>query len=323
MQIINPLYDKAFKYLMENNLLAKKVIKTIIGEEIVDLTLNQQETSINDDKRGLTLYRLDFKATILQPDGTKKTVLIELQKSKYITDIQRFRIYLGSNYIKPEHTSVDGVIQQKTSYPIISIYILGYNIDEIPYLALAVKNQTIDLKNNQPVQVKSDFDDQLNHTSYILQIRRLPEKRQTRLENFLTLFNQAWCSENHYILDLQDVPEEFSDIARYLQTPVIDEKFRNQLQVEDEIDTIFDTQESEHIKKLDEAKAQLEEERKAKEKERKAKEQERKEKEQAQENAKQAQSRLSEIVKNLRKSGLSDQVIAQSTGLTPDEINRM
>ena len=108
MKIINPLYDKAFKYLMENNRWATKVISVILDEEIEELKLNQQETVFPDNKHQLTLFRLDFKATIKKNDGTKHTVLIELQKSKYITDILRFRNYLGSNYMKAEYFSECG-----------------------------------------------------------------------------------------------------------------------------------------------------------------------------------------------------------------------
>ena len=99
MKIINPLYDKAFKYLMENNKLAKKILSVILDVEVLEVALSQQETSLPDERRGLTLFRLDFKAIIKQADGSQKTVLIELQKSKYKTDIQRFRSYLGANYL--------------------------------------------------------------------------------------------------------------------------------------------------------------------------------------------------------------------------------
>jgi hypothetical protein len=49
---------------MEKNRLAKKVISIILDEEIEDLQLSQQETIVPDEKRQLTLIRLDFKATI-------------------------------------------------------------------------------------------------------------------------------------------------------------------------------------------------------------------------------------------------------------------
>ena len=45
----------------------------------------------------LTVYRLDFKATIKTPQGPK-IVLIEIQKAKFATDIMRFRRYLGAQY---------------------------------------------------------------------------------------------------------------------------------------------------------------------------------------------------------------------------------
>jgi len=302
MKIINPLYDKAFKYLMENNRWATKVISVILDEEIEELKLNQQETVFPDNKHQLTLFRLDFKATIKKNDGTKHTVLIELQKSKYITDILRFRNYLGSNYMKAESEKDSDGKDRKVSYPIITIYILGYNLDEIPYMAVTVNHQVVNSINKEPLHLESDFINQLNHRSHILQIRRLPEKRVTKLEQFLALFNQAWITENHYILDLQDVPKEFEGIARYLQTPVLDDSFRLQLQAEEEIDMIFDDQEYRHIKE----KMEL-----------------RKEKEEAESREKMAQDKILESARFMKQHGISMKDIAVATGLSEEQISSL
>ena len=127
MKIINPIYDKAFKYLMENEKFARKVLSIILDQEIEEVALGSQETVFPDDKHRLTLFRLDFKAVVREPDGTTKTVLIELQKSKYSTDIQRFRNYLGANYMGRMKRQ-DAVEETPPSYlpvyPIITIYIL-------------------------------------------------------------------------------------------------------------------------------------------------------------------------------------------------------
>jgi len=72
MKIINPLYDTAFKYLMQNERLAKKALGVMLGQEIIELSLGQQETIFPDEKRGLSLFRLDFKAIIKEPDGSSK-----------------------------------------------------------------------------------------------------------------------------------------------------------------------------------------------------------------------------------------------------------
>jgi len=137
-------------------------------------------------------------------------------------------------------------------------------------------------------------------------VRRLPEKRYTRLEKFLTLFNQAWCTEEGYIIDLVETPEEFSDIAKYLQGPVMDKEFRRNLEVEEEIDFIFEEQESKFLRKIAEAENREEEERKQKEEEQRLKE-----------------ALAVKLARQLRKSGLDIDEIARETGLNPETINNL
>ena len=315
MKIVNPLYDKAFKFLMQNERLAKKVLSVILNEEIIELTLSQQETVVPDEKRALTLFRLDFKAVILTPENTKKTVLIELQKSKFPTDIQRFRTYLGMNYAHSETENINGK-EVKTPYPIITIYILGYNIEDLPYLAVKVNQRVVDAVSQKEIKTKSFFVEHLTHRSYILQVRRLPEKRRSKLEKLLTLFNQAWCTTERFILDLQEVPKEFEDIAKHLQSPVMDDTFRRQLLAEEEIDQIFDEQELKYLKQIEEAKQKAEKERIEKEKAKQKAEKERIEKE------KEQQQNI-QIIKNLYKSGMDIAEIAKITGKTVVEIKKI
>lgn len=299
MKIVNPLYDKAFKYLMENEKFARKVLSVILDEDIIEVTLGHQETIYPDERRRLTLFRLDFKAVIKEPDGSKKTVLIELQKSKYSTDIQRFRNYLGANYMakrrKPDQVK-EAKVEYQPAYPIITIYILGYNLDDLPFMAVTVNREVINSVSKEVLNVKSFFIEHLTHQSHIIQVRRLPEQRKTRLENFLVLFNQAWCTEDNYIIDLQDVPDEFKDIANYLQGPLLDDDFRRILEAEDEIDTIFDEQEAKYLKRILEAEQRENNERLLK------------------------QSLAIKLAQRLKQDGASDEEIMKETGLSPEEI---
>ena len=330
MKIINPIYDKAFNYLMENNKLAKKVLSVILDVEVTEVTLSQQETVLPDERRGLTLFRLDFKAIIKEADGSKKTVLIELQKSKYPTDIQRFRNYLGTNYMTPKNDfkkqkQQSVVKEEKPSeyqsiYPIIAIYILGYNLDDLPYMAVAVNRDVINSANKQKITVSSFFIEHLTHQSHIIQIRRLPEKRQTLLEKFLVLFNQAWCTDHKFILDLQKIPEEFKDIAKYLQGPVMDDKFRRQLEAEEEIDTIFDGQEAKYLKQIAQALNEKEEANKQKVA---AEERELEERKQKEEANKQKEILAIKLASQMKKTGIPLNEIAFETGLTKEEIEKL
>jgi hypothetical protein len=313
MKIINPIYDKAFKYLMENNKLAKKVLSVILDVDVTDVTLSQQETILPDERRVLTLFRLDFKAIIKDADGCSKTVLIELQKSKYPTDIQRFRNYLGANYMATksdlaEHSAVmeEKPLEYQSIYPIIAIYILGYNLDDLPYMAVAVNRDVINSANKQKIKVSSFFIEHLTHQSHIIQIRRLPEKRQTLLEKFLVLFNQAWCTDHKFILDLQNIPEEFKDIAKYLQGPVMDNKFRRQLEAEEQLDTIFDGQEAKYLKQISLALNERDEANKQKE-----------------EANKQKEILSKKLASQMKKNGVPLNEISIETGLTWEEIEKL
>jgi len=328
MQIANPLYDHAFKYLMSNDKLARKVLSVILEKEVLELDLSQQEVVIEDEERRFTLYRLDFKAVIEDEYGRRETVLIELQKSKLPTNVLRFRSYLGLAYtqkIKIRHPETQ--VEQDSALPIISIYILGYNVEDIPHVAIKVNHSIIDMSSQKELDLQSDFIDLLTHTTCILQVRRLPKQRRSRIEHFLTLFNQAWVMEQKYILDLQEVPEGFEDIAEYLQRPLQEEEIRAKLRAEEEMETLFAQQEAENAyykRTATEAKAREEEAKAREEVERRQKEEERRQKEEAKareelalEQAREARVKLARL---LLRTGMSVKDAAIETGLSEEEL---
>ncbi len=352
MKIINPLYDIAFKYLMQEERYAKKVLGVILETEVVSVALQQQESVYQDEKKQLRVFRLDFKATVRNSKGDISTVLIELQKSKFPTDIERFRNYLGLNYITPrkekkekETVGDEPVVSEPgpeyaSIYPIITIYILGYKLQDLPHLAVKVNRDVIDSVSKKKIKSRSFFVEHVTHQSHIIQISRLPEKRRTRLEKFLSFFNQAWCSNYEYIIDLQEIPEGFEDIAGYLGEPTEDEQFRRNLELERQTEYAFYKQESrmQELEKLRKEEEQLrkEEEKRRKEevKRRRKEENLRKEEEnlrkaseeQAELYRKQKESayaKLRDYAKMLKDSGMDTHEIAEKTGLSQKEIETL
>lgn len=330
MLIANPLYDHAFKYLMSNDRLAKKVLSVILDKEVLELALSQQELVVENEERRFTLYRLDFKAVIMDSRGRKETVLIELQKSKLPTNVLRFRNYLGMTYAQKKRQPENS----DHALPIISIYILGYNVEDIPMVATKVDRKVIDITNHEEIELESDFIDLLTHSCYILQVRRLPVERRSRIEQFLSLFNQAWVQEEGYILDLKEVPEGFDDIAAYLQQPLQDEESRAKLRAEEEVENLFAYQEAEKeqlLQLLEEERRKKEEERQEKERaaaqadlakalveeERRQKEEERQQKEAALVKVRESVFKLARL---LKAAGATNAEIAEETGLSEEEI---
>ena len=101
MEVANPIYDVVFKYLMQNQRVAHLLIGRITGLAVQSLTVSPQETSVHrtpdapDHDLPLTLLRMDFAARVRTEDGGLRQVLIEIQKAKAPTVIERFRLYLG------------------------------------------------------------------------------------------------------------------------------------------------------------------------------------------------------------------------------------
>ena len=218
---------------------------------------------------------------------------------------------------KEKNLAEERPYEYQTAYPIIAIYILGYPLDDLPYMAVTVNRDITNSVSKEKIHVKSFFIEHLTHQSHIIQIRRLPEERRTRLENFLVLFNQAWCTEEAYILDLQDIPEEFSEMAKYLQGPLMDEEFRRKLEAEEEIDIIFDEQEAKYLKKIAEAEKREQEALKTKQE---AEKREQLEKSQKEEERKQKQALAIKLATYMKLNGASAEEIGKETGLSPEKI---
>jgi len=319
MLIVNPLYDQAFKLLMENNKIAKKIISTIIEKEIISLQLQPQEVSIIDKKRNFPILRFDFKAIIRTEKEDEQVVLIEVQKSKSPNPIMRFRRYLASNYMKQERIIDKNGEEVEQPLPIITIYFLGYNLPEYNTPAIIVNNCVIDATTKKPIEEKSEFVKLLTHPSYILQVERLPEKRKTKLEKLLSLFDQARKTSDKFILDLGDdyfnSLSEFGEIIIYLNRAAQNEQTRLELQLEEDVEAEFEKQEKllEQVKKNEHLLTQKENEIEQKENEIEQKENEIEQKEQA----------LINSAKVMLQTGISIEQISEITGLPKELVKKL
>lgn len=203
MVIANPIYDVVFKRMMENERVAKFFISTLLDESVETIEVKPQEYTYQGEfdfnnpkdvekyenrireRHSIWVYRLDFIATIKTESGEYKKVLIEIQKAKNQIDLMRFRNYLAEQYKKE-----DIVNNQKVVLPITTIYILGFKLPEINTPCLKVERTYRDLSNKTTLSVKSDFIEKLTHDSFIVQVDRITDRYQTRLDKLLSIFEQ-------------------------------------------------------------------------------------------------------------------------------------
>lgn len=248
MIIANPLYDVVFKYLMEDIDIAREILSTILGEEILYLEVKPQETITEVESDGkLHILRFDFKATIESPTGEMKKVLIELQKLKKSFNIMRFRRYLGDNYSKEDDVIWGDGIQVKMPLPIVTIYILGFVLNKLKNAVVKVNRDYIDVLTGEQIEnVKEDFIELLTHDSFVIQVRALPPETKTKLERVLQIFNPKYKTNDKHKLDFTgdtDDPLVEKMVIR-LQRAIVDDEMRHKMDVEDEIEQILERENS-------------------------------------------------------------------------------
>ena len=242
MIIANPIYDVVFKYLLEDADIARDLLSTILGEEVINLEFKPQETS-TESSEGIKILRLDFKAIIKKKDGTLFKVLIELQKSKQVFDVMRFRRYLGDNYRKEDQVIEKDGLAVFRPLPIITIYFLGFLLNNVPSGVIKVKRQYVDAVTEEILGVKDDFVELLTHDSYMIQVGRLPKESRGKLDRVMQIFSPMYqIKADKHLVDFQgDIYDPLVlRMVERLSRAIASDEYRDKMDVEDEIDRIFE-----------------------------------------------------------------------------------
>ena len=247
MTIANPIYDTVFKYLMEDERIARTILSALLKEDIVKVEVRPHEYA-NGQKEVLSIFRIDFGATIRKPDGQEQLILIELQKTWLPTETLRFRQYLGVHYQNPKNIVTDS--DDRHALPMVAIYLLGHTVGEIDEPVVYVRHQAFDY-NDEPVTkgIPNRFIDSLNHDSILVQIPRLHGRINNRLDKVLSIFDQTRVSsESEHYLSLDESAFDTADsdmqpIIHRLMMAAASVELRQNMNVEDEYYSIIKEQE--------------------------------------------------------------------------------
>ena len=271
IQIANPIYDSVFKYLMEDERIAKTLLSALLKKEVVAVEMRRNEYT-NGVRDNISMFRIDFGAHVKEPDGTIRLVLIELQKTWLETETLRFRQYLGAQYSNPENVPSEN---NKDGYaiPMVAIYLLGHRVGDINVPVLYVKHKAYDYDGNVVTDgIPDPFVESLIHDSIIVQIPLLHGQVNNRLEKVLSVFDQSQKNgSDRHVLNVNDTPFDDDDDMQYLLRRLLmaaaNAQLRQDMNVEDEYfkaledrDTalmIKDKQLAEQAEQLEQNKAQL------------------------------------------------------------------
>jgi hypothetical protein len=191
---------------------------------------------------------------------------LSIQKQRTPTHVMRFRGYLGDNYRTPDEVIVDDGSDIKTTLPIVTIYILGFNLKKLTDPIVKINRDYINILTGKKIDVKDEFVELLTHDSYIIQVRGLAPETKTKLERVLQVFNPKFKTKDSHKLNFVGTTDEpiVEKMTNRLQRAIADDEMRRVMDVEDEIESGFEMIYAER----DEAKAEAEAERQKAEAER-------------------------------------------------------
>ena len=292
MIIANPIYDATFKRLLENDKTAKFLIGTILDCKVLSLEPTIQEyTDIDKDALQVSLFRKDFAATIETENEGSKRVIIEMRKAKSLGDIYRFKRYLGDEY-------------KKSKLPIISIYILGFNLS-VDSPAFMARPDCWDLISDKKLEINDDFVEHLTHRAYFIQTLQIKPSFNTKLEKLLSVFEQKnfiGGDETTKSFPFETDDTEMKEVLNVLQYVAADEKTREELSRENYHHEAMEGMFGEKDREIEKNKKTIEEQKGTIE---------------------ELQKEKAKTVKNLKQFGMSAEKISEITGLSKKEIEAL
>jgi hypothetical protein len=300
MLIANPIYDCVFKYLLEDNKVARLIISTLLDAEVVELEYKPTEVVVPDEVKSPlhhSVLRIDFSVQIKKENGELQTVLVELQKIKLPHDIIRFRRYLAAAYrsisnIKPGISKKGNPCS--IAIPIIPVYILGHELEHITVPTVRIRRNYEDVVTGEVIHERDEFAEGISHDALIIQLPRLKQRRRNTIEQMMSLFDPASAIPgNPHFLDIKekDVPERYREIHRRLLKAAAEPQIQSYMDEEDDyLRTLSEYEQTLFIKNQTIAE------------ERRLREEERKAREAAEQKAEALKKELTELKKSMTKN---------------------
>ena len=241
--VANPLYDAVFKYLMEDDRIAKTILTALLKKKVIDVKIRRNEYANLTRRESISMFRIDFAATVLDEDNQPHLMLIELQKTWLPTETLRFRRYLALQYNNEENMLKEE--HEKYAIPMVAIYLLGHCVGKIEDPVIYVNHHAYNYDGKKVEEgIPDPFVESLQHDGIIVQIPLLHGRVNNLLEKVLCLFDQTNVADNKKVIKVDDKQFEGDNdmeyIVRRLQSAAADPDMRYQMNAEDEFFSILE-----------------------------------------------------------------------------------
>ena len=252
ISVANPIYDSVFKFLMDDERIAKTVLSALLKKEVLSVEMRKHEhPNITRDK--LSMFRIDFAARVRENDGSTQLILIELQKTWLDTETLRFRRYLAAQYNAEENIQKQGE-NKGYALPMVAVYLLGHRVGDIDKPVVYVGHKALDYDGKEVKNGENDpFISSLIHDSIIVQIPLLHGKINNRLDKVLSVFDQSQrTEESQQIINLEEIlykdDPEMMQIIHRLSLATMSAEVRQEMNDEDEFFAVIEARDTQVMK---------------------------------------------------------------------------
>ena len=321
--VANPIYDAVFKFLMEDERIARTIISALLKKEVVSVEMRRHEHP-NITRDNISMFRIDFAARVREDDGSVRLVLVELQKTWLDTETLRFRRYLAAQYNAEENMLKEGP-NEGYAIPMVAIYLLGHRIGDIDEPVVYVGHKALDYNGHEVANGDKDpFINSLIHDSIIVQIPLLHGKINNHLDKVLSVFDQTQrTKENQQVVDLEeslyeDDPEMMRIVHR-LTLATMSAAVRQEMNDEDEFYSVIEARDTQ-VMKLNQM---LSEQRNQLSKQRDQLSEQRNQLSEQRNQLSEQNAQIKAMAQAMFENGLPMEAIAKSMNRTIDDVKKM
>ena len=94
ISVANPIPDSVFKFLMEDERIAKTILSALLKEEVLSVEIRRHEHT-NTTRDTLSMFRIDFAAKVRDEKGKEKLILnislLRISQKRETTKVMQFR----------------------------------------------------------------------------------------------------------------------------------------------------------------------------------------------------------------------------------------
>ena len=199
MRIANPIYSSVFKYLLDDEKVAKLLLSALLGHPVLDLQSRNTEVRSRRRESVLVLQRY-FEATVQREDGGSERVLIEIQKAQNPLDVLRSRQYQGNKFGQADGQGGPQAL------PMVTVCFLDEGPEQTDAPVVRVNRDDMETASVETIRIAEPFVEALTHDCILVQINRLRDRRRTELERLLMVFDQGLAERGnpHFLEVLEE-----------------------------------------------------------------------------------------------------------------------